>query len=324
MPAFFSSPMPLGRLIVQLLTSLRARGNSFPECMDFAHSPCLWRRRIDILKDAPGIKWAALFGLFMSLTGSDVYASDAPVTIRISTQNPTQSNLTFIHFKERVEAESKGGIHVEIFDSAKLYGDSEIAEAVSSGAVEMGWVTLPRYAAIIPAADVFQLPFLFNTEAIAAAARAPQSEIRQLIDDAILVQGRSRVLWWVSQGPLVFLSNGVSIADPRNLAGKTARTFGPTMAAVVRGCGGEPKDIGGQAQERAYETHTVDIGMTGIAIVMERRLWRFMNVVTRTNHAILESLVVMNEAFWQRLSEDHKKKLPQLREPPTKRLPICS
>jgi C4-dicarboxylate-binding protein DctP len=171
----------------------------------------------------------------------------------------------------------------------------------------MGWVTLPRYAAVIPAADVFQLPFLFNTEAIATAARAPQSEIRQLIEDAILVQSKSRVLWWVPQGPLVFLSHGVSVADPRNLAGKIVRTFGPAMAAVVRECGGEPKDIGGQAQERAYESHIVDMGMTGITIVMERKLWRFMNVVTRTNHAILESLVVMNEAFWQHLSEDHAK-----------------
>jgi C4-dicarboxylate-binding protein DctP len=79
------------------------------------------------------------------------------------------------------------------------------------------------------------------------------------------------------------------------------------MEAIVRECGGTPKDIGSAAQEKAYETHVVDIGMTGISIVVERKLWRFMNIITRTNHARVEGAAVINEKFWQRLSEAHKK-----------------
>ena len=255
------------------------------------------------------IKNTALIGHgILILMGNVSLASDALVTVRVSTQWPlaNASNLTFLHFKQRVEAESKGGIHVEIYDAATLYGDSEVAEAISSGAVEMGFVSLSRYAPIIPAADVFQLPFLFNTEAIAAAARVPGSEMRQLIDGAILAQARSRVLWWVPQGSVVFLSNTASVADPQSLIGKTVRTFGPTMEAIVRECGGKPKDIDAQEQGRSYETHLVDIGMTGIKIVMERKLWRFMNIVTRTNHASVEGVAVVNEKFWQQLSESNK------------------
>jgi TRAP-type C4-dicarboxylate transport system substrate-binding protein len=255
------------------------------------------------------IKQAISFCLPLIIAFSPSHAADAPVTIRVSTQWPlvNPSNLPFIHFKERVEAESHGSIRVEIYDAAKLYGDSAIAEAVSSGAVEMGYVNLSRYAAIIPGTDVFQLPLLFNTEAIAAAARAPDSEIRQLIEAAILTQGRSRVLWWVSAGTTVFLSNGTSVADPENLKGKTVRTFGPIMETIARECGGEPKDIGAAAQENAYEAHLVDIAMTGITIVIERKLWRFMNTVTRTNHASVEGVAVINEKFWQLLPAAHQK-----------------
>src|SRR5215475_3162893 len=127
------------------------------------------------------IKQVVSFCLALILPLSNAHAADAPlIIIKASTQWPLAypSNLPLIHFKERVEADSHGSIRVEIYDAAKLYGDSTIAEAVSSGAVEMGFVTLSRYAAIIPGTDVFQLPFVFNTGAIAAAARAPDSEIR--------------------------------------------------------------------------------------------------------------------------------------------------
>src|SRR5262245_29920924 len=80
-----------------------------------------------------------------------IQATGAPVTIRMSTQWPLASTngLSFLHFKDRLEAESKGDIHVEVYDNAKLYGDTAIAEAVSSGEVDMGFVSLSRYAAVI-------------------------------------------------------------------------------------------------------------------------------------------------------------------------------
>lgn len=204
-----------------------------------------------------------------------------------------------------MEAQSGGEIRIEIYDAAKLYSDSEIADAVGDGRVEIGYVTLPRYSKKIPAVDLFQLPFLFNTDDIAAAARAPESEIRQLIDTAILEKGKSRVLWWLPQGQTVLVSDS-SLADPRNLAGKRVRTFSSVIESVVRHCGGEPKDIGGPAQEKALELNSVDVGMTGVSIMMDRKLWRFKKIITRTNHATVEVVAVMNENFWQGLSPRHK------------------
>jgi C4-dicarboxylate-binding protein DctP len=230
-----------------------------------------------------------------------------PILIRISTQTPlaSPSNLTFIHFKERVEKESQGEIRVEIYDSARLFDDSQIAGAVADGKVEIGFVVLSRYAAKIPATDIFQLPFLFNEDVIASEARKPDSEIRLMIDQAILEQGRARVLWWIPLGQNVLLSSS-SLADPASLAGKTVRTYGPMMEAFVDHCGGQHKDIGGPAQAKAYETHAVEVGMAGVGIMMARKLFQFMPTVTRTNHATVEDVAVINEAFWQKLSEKHK------------------
>jgi TRAP-type C4-dicarboxylate transport system substrate-binding protein len=46
--------------------------------------------------------------------------------------------------------------------------------------------------------------------------------------------------------------------------------------------------------------------MAGVAIMMERKLFEFMPVITRTNHATVEDVAAINEAFWQKLSGRHK------------------
>ncbi len=155
-------------------------------------------------------------------------------------------------------------------------------------------------------ADVFQLPFLFNSDEINKAAIAHGSEIRTLIERSILTQASSRVMWWMPLGQTVLLSNGISVSDPERIAGKTVRTFGPVSEALVSQCGGNPKNISAVEQSSAYEKHDVDVGMTGISTIIGRNLWRSMNTITRTNHASIQFVVVINEKYWQGLSAEQR------------------
>jgi C4-dicarboxylate-binding protein DctP len=234
-------------------------------------------------------------------------ASADPVVIRISTTTPLEAsnNQTLRHFKDNVEAKSAGELRVEIYDSGKLYSDANVIGAVKDGTIEMGFIVLTRYAEKVPALDLFQLPFLFNKSEVAAAAAARGCEIRQLVDSAILTRENGRVLWWALLGHSVLIAER-SLADPANLVGKRVRSYGPMMASLITHCGGEPMDVSGPDQEKAYQTKGVDIGMTPITIYIDRKLWRVMNTVTRTNHAVVVQLAVMNETFYQNLSERHK------------------
>jgi C4-dicarboxylate-binding protein DctP len=248
-------------------------------------------------------------GLFLAAMAPEpAQAENGPVTMRFSTQLvPAISTYRSIqHFKERVEQESKGGLVIDVHHSAKLYSDSQVGDAIASGAIEMGQVNLSRYAGTMPIADAFQLPFVFNTTEFRQAATAPGSEIRTLIERTVLTKAGSRVLWWIPMGQAVFLADGVSVADPEKIAGKTVRTFGPTIEALVRNCGGQPKDIGGPEQAKAYEKREVDVGMAPISAVAGRKLWRSMNTITRTNHASVQFVVVINEKYWQSLPADQR------------------
>lgn len=252
--------------------------------------------------------WNGALVLFVLVLVCRPLAAEPELVIRFSTQAPPngQQFQTMKRFKELVEAESRGKIRVDIYDRGKLFEDGKVAQAVSDGKVEIGHVNLSRYAETVLIADTYYLPFLFNDVEVERASRAPNGEIRKLIDDAILEHSGARVLWWIPEGSILLLSKAVSMADPERLVGKSVRISGPTIAETVRLCGGVPKDVAANRQPIAYASGEVDVGMTSITAVMARDLHKSMKVITRTGHAISNFVVVINEKYWRSLTEDQR------------------
>lgn len=248
---------------------------------------------------------AAAVGAALAFAQAPAAAQET--TLRISLQLPLKSHLgqNLAMFKEEVEAQSGGDIAVEIYDSATLYKDNEVPQAVGSGAIEMGVASLTRYVGDIPAVDIFYQPFLFDTEEKVRAAVAKDSPVRGPIDEAIKDTG-STVLWWQAYGGAIMLSNGGPIATPADMEGRKVRVFGKTLGDFVSAAGGAPTLISGSEQYLAYQRGTVDIGMTGVSGVQSRSLWEVMDTITVTNHADIEFIVVVNTEFWESLPGEHR------------------
>ncbi|MDH5412291.1 MAG: TRAP transporter substrate-binding protein DctP, partial [Alphaproteobacteria bacterium] len=215
------------------------------------------------------------------LTAAVALPAHAETTLRITLQLPLKAHLgqNLLMFKNEVETESKGDIKVEIYDSAQLYKDKEVPQAVGSGAIEMGVASLTRYVGEIPAVDIFYVPFMFNSDAKVRAAVAPGSAVRQPIDDAILKTG-SRVLWWQAYGGAIMLSKGGPLKTPADIKDKKVRVFGRTLGKFIETLGGAPTLISGSEQYVAYQRGTVDAGMTGVSGVKSRKLWEVMDTIT--------------------------------------------
>ena len=248
----------------------------------------------------------AVFCIALGLLVSNMTLA-AETTLRITLQLPLKSHLgqNLLLFKDEVEKNSNGEIAVEIYDSAQLYKDKEVPQAVGSGQIEMGVASLTRYVGDIPAVDIFYQPFMFNTEAKVRAAVAPGSPVRELLDNAILETG-GRVLWWQAYGGAIMLSQGGPIRTPADIEGKKVRVFGKTLGEFIQAVGGSPTLISGSEQYLAYQRGTVDVGMTGVSGVKSRSLWEVMDTITVTNHADIEFIVVVNDDFWQSLSQAHR------------------
>ncbi|MGG7565182.1 TRAP transporter substrate-binding protein DctP [Rhodovulum sp. DZ06] len=242
-----------------------------------------------------------------ALSLSAFAAQAADTTMRISLQLPLKSHLgqNLAMFKEEVEKTSGGAVEVQIYDSAQLYKDKEVPQAVGSGAIEAGVASLTRYVGDIPAVDIFYQPFLFDTEEKVRKAVAKDGPIRGPIDAAIAETG-STVLWWQAYGGAVMLSNGGPIKTPADMEGKKVRVFGKTLGDFTEAAGGAPTIISGSEQYLAYQRGTVDIGMTGVSGVRSRSLWEVMDTITVTNHADIEFIVVVNTDWWNGLPAQHQ------------------
>ncbi len=242
------------------------------------------------------------------LVMSAVTVQAAETTLRISLQLPLKSHLgqNLVVFKDEVEKNSGGKVEVQIYDSAQLYKDKEVPQAVGSGSIEMGVASLTRFVGDVPAVDIFYVPFLFNTEELVRKAAAPGSPVRAPLDEAILGTG-SRVLWWQAYGGAILLSKSGPIKTPADMKGKKVRVFGKTLGAFTEAAGGSPTLISGSEQYLAYQRGTVDIGMTGVSGVKSRKLWEVMDTITVTNHADIEFIVLINEKFWKGLNADTQK-----------------
>ncbi|WP_282059887.1 TRAP transporter substrate-binding protein DctP [Roseobacter litoralis] len=232
-------------------------------------------------------------------------AAIAQEKMRISLQLPLTSHLgeNLVLFEKEVEERTGGAIDVEIYDSATLYKDKEVPAAVGSGAIEAGVASLTRYVGDAPVVDVFYMPFLFNTEDKVRAAVAEGSPVRAVLEEEIAKTG-GQVLYWQAYGGAILLSQGGPIRTPEDMKGKKARVFGKTLGDFVTAAGGAPTLISGSEQYLAYQRGTVDVGMTGISGVKSRKLWEVMDTITKTNHANIEFVVVVNNDWWDGLSPE--------------------
>ena len=225
--------------------------------------------------------------------------------MRVSLQLPLTSHLgeNLQLFEKEVEARTDGEIDVEIYDSAQLYKDKEVPQAVGSGAIEAGVASLTRYVGDVPAVDIFYMPFLLNTEEKVRAAVAKGSDVRTALEEAVAGTG-GKILYWQAYGGAVLLSKGGPIRTPADLEGKKVRVFGKTLGDFVSAAGGAPTLISGSEQYLAYQRGTVDVGMTGVSGVKSRKLWEVMDTITVTNHADIEFVVVVNQSWWDGLSDE--------------------
>src|SRR5690554_7657281 len=186
----------------------------------------------------------AVASLLLSASLSAQAARTLKVSLQVNTKHPVGANIVL--FKNEVEKISNGEIKVEMYDSAQLYKGSEIPQAVAAGAVDMGLVLIDEYAGTIPATGIFSVAFMFPSYEVLARAAAPESPIRQEIDEMIRKTG-TRVVWWQDYGPVQLLSKKEPIRTPADMKGKKVRVLGKPRS--------EERRVGKECRYRRSQDH---------------------------------------------------------------------
>jgi C4-dicarboxylate-binding protein DctP len=241
------------------------------------------------------------------LLAPDAGAQD--VKLRVALQGPVTSpfyGVTLTRLKEEVERRSDGTLSVEIVDKGRLFGDGQMVDAVSSGAVEIGITASQIFVRRAPSLAFLDLPFLFNFQALIDAAARPGSEIRRLIDETVLAEVGVRVLLWQSVGNTHFYSKGRDVAEVARLKDQRVAVPGKALEGFIVQCGGRPTTLPTPKFADSIKDGTLDMALMTLGGNRNFGLWKVQDTITLTAHAPVEFLLVMNEGTWRSLSPGHR------------------
>jgi C4-dicarboxylate-binding protein DctP len=214
--------------------------------------------------------------------------------------------VTMARLKEEAERRSHSTLTMEIVDNGQLLRDDGMLDGVASGVADIGITASQMFVAKAPSVAFLDLPFLFNFKALVEETAKPGSEIRRLIDEAILAEAGLRPLLWQALGDTHFYSKGRDVADVARLKDQRVAVPGKALEDLVVRCGGRPTALGTHKFAEAIKSGTQDMALMTLGGNRSLRLWQVQDTITLTTHAPVEFLLVISERKWQALSPAHR------------------
>ena len=95
--------------------------------------------------------------------GDKKSAGSEKVTLKLAHNLPTAHPLAqgMEAFNKKLTEKSNGTITLNIYPSGQLFNDKSMNDAIMSGGIDMGLNSTAMWSTVIPAMEVFDVPFLF-------------------------------------------------------------------------------------------------------------------------------------------------------------------
>lgn len=242
----------------------------------------------------------------VALLGSAAAAQQS-ITIRIAHADPAdpfsaQKHAQAMTFKALVESGSGGRISVQVYPAGQLGGEREYLEAVNLGTIEMG-VASGAMAGFFPEAMVFDIPYLFSSQAV--AWRVLEGPIGQKLS-ALLEQKTNMInLAYGEVGFRHFTNNVRPIRTPADMQGLRIRVQEtPVYIRLIESLGGSPTPIPWPEVYSALAQGVVDGQENPVSTIDYAKLYEVQRYLTLDGHSYGVDFTVINKQFFNRLSPE--------------------
>lgn len=258
----------------------------------------------------------ALLALSLVFTGCskapEKQAEKAPektaekVVVKLAHALPATHHLArgMASFAEKVSEASKGNVTIEIFPSGQLHNDKSMNDAIMTGGVDMGLNSTAMWASVIPAMEIFDVPFLFPS--YDKIDKAIKGGLGEKLSKEMEKKG-AKALIWADYGFVQFANDKKPIKKPEDFKGLKLRGYGELPSETIKALGAAPVTMSSSEVYMAIQRGTIDGQTSGTTAMYERKMFEVTKYLTMTNHAFPEFLLAVNLDFWNGLSEDNKK-----------------
>ena len=207
-------------------------------------------------------------------------------------------------FAEVVNKGTGGAIEVQVFPSAQLGGEREVAEGMLIGSVQGMSMTLAVLGNWVPEGQLFELPFLFRDDQHALSVMV--SPIADELSEKFTPKG-FRVLGF----PLGGIRHPMAkfpITAPADVKGKKMRTIqSPLHITLWQTLGAIPTPLPPGEIYGGMQTGVIDFFDNAKSSYWDMKWYEVAPYLTELGHIYTFSAFTIAERFWQGLTPEQQK-----------------
>ena len=208
------------------------------------------------------------------------------------------------YFGEEVGLLSKGTVKVEVYHNTQLGDAVANVQSIRNGTIGFSTVSASNLNQVVPAMDMYSLPFLFKNEAHfwwflstpeAAALAKP------LEDKGI------KVLGYLDSGSRNFFTQK-PIRTPEDLKGQKIRVMAsPVMVNTMKAMGATGVPVAWAELYTALQTGVVDGAENNHPSVVAKKFYEVSKYYSLDEHMRIPDVLAMSMKLWNQLNDDQKK-----------------
>ena len=251
---------------------------------------------------------AAAMALTVAGCGGGDKKADQKVTLKMATALPSSHPLVKAMdvLKNKANEKSKGSVTIQIYPAGQLYNDKNMNDAIISGGIDMGLNTVGRWATIVPAMDIFDVPFIFPS--YEKVDKAIDSGLGEKLGSELMKKG-VRPLIWADYGFVQYANNKKLVKTPADFDGLKIRGYSKYSAETIKAMGASSVTMGSSEVYMGIQRGTIDGQTSGTTAMRDRKMYEVHKYLTVTNHASPEFIVAINEKSYSKLNANQKKAL---------------
>ena len=209
------------------------------------------------------------------------------------------TTLAAYKFAELVEERTEGKVIINIKHSGELGTQDDVIDQLQFGGIDLARVSLSSISDELPRMNVFQLPFLYETEQ--QMWDVLESSVGQTFLNS-LEQIDLVGLSWYEAGTRSFYSVEEPVSCVEDLQGKNIRVQDSEMMRdYVRLLGGNPVSVPYTDVYEAFETKKIDVAENNWSSYCAEKHYEVAKYYTINEHTRVPEIQMMSRKTWDKL-----------------------
>lgn len=205
-----------------------------------------------------------------------------------------------------VKAKTAGRVEIQSFPNGQLGSSRDMIEAVANGSQHMVTEGAANFGAWLPTVSIVEAPYIWRDPA--HLAKVMNGPLGQQLNEQLVKARGMRILGTTYYGTRHLTTANKPIRTVADMAGFKVRVpENDVFKAMAESWGGKPTPMNFNELYLALQQGVVDGQENPLPTIKSAKFMEVQKYLILTGHIITPRIVVVNEAFWQKLKAEDRK-----------------